>query len=122
MIVDDNPSIRFLISALVTDAGHEVVLQAKDGLEALNAYFYTNPDLLIVDYQMPIMDGISLIEEISKHDPNLKVLICTGSVEELKFDSRKSKDVQVITKPFDNDEFIESVSAALESNLSSGRL
>ncbi|WP_339301790.1 hypothetical protein NSQ80_06125 [Paenibacillus sp. FSL K6-2441] len=46
LIADDSPSIRFLISALVTEASHEVVLQAKDGLEALNAYHETNPDLL----------------------------------------------------------------------------
>jgi two-component system, chemotaxis family, chemotaxis protein CheY len=113
MIVDDSPSIRNLISILVTQAGHEVVLQAKNGQEALKAYSETNPDLLIVDYQMPIMDGISLIQEISKDDLYLRVLMCTGSIEELKCDSRMSGDVLVISKPFDNDDFIESVSAAL---------
>ncbi|KIL41933.1 hypothetical protein SD70_03375 [Gordoniibacillus kamchatkensis] len=54
LIADNNPSIRFLIAVLVTKSGHEVVEQANDGLEALNAYSKTNPDLLIVDYKMPI--------------------------------------------------------------------
>jgi two-component system chemotaxis response regulator CheY len=113
MIADDSTSIRQLISILVTQAGHEVVLQAKNGLEALKAYSETNPDLLIVDYQMPFMDGISLIQEISKNHPYLRVLMCTASIEELQSDSRMNRDVPVISKPFDNDDFIESVSAAL---------
>jgi two-component system, chemotaxis family, chemotaxis protein CheY len=113
MIVDDSPSIRNLISILVTQAGHEVVLQAKNGQEALKAYSDTNPDLLIVDYQMPVMDGITLIQEISKDDLYLRVLMCTASIEELNCDSRMTRDVPVISKPFDNDDFIESVSAAL---------
>lgn len=113
MIVDDNFSIRLLISTLITDAGHEVVLQATNGQEALNAYFNTKPDLLIVDYQMPVMDGISLIEEITKDDPAVKVLLCTGSIEELGNDTRIPKDVAVLSKPFDNNEFLGLVTAAL---------
>jgi two-component system chemotaxis response regulator CheY len=113
MIADVSPSVRFLMSTLVIQAGHEVVLQANNGCEALNAYFETNPDLLIVCFQMPIMDGISLIEEIMKEDPAAKVLMCTGSIEKLQCDSRMDKGVTVIAKPFDNNDFIESVSTAL---------
>jgi two-component system chemotaxis response regulator CheY len=113
MIADDSPSVRFLISTLVIQAGYEVVLQANNGREALNVYFETNPDLLIVGFQMHIMDGISLIEEIMKEDPAAKVLICTGSIEKLQCDSRMDKGVTVIAKPFDNNDFIESVSTAL---------
>ncbi|NHN34961.1 response regulator [Paenibacillus agricola] len=115
MIADNSPSVRFLISILVTQAGHEVVLQANNGREALNVYFETKPDLLIVDFQMPIMDGISLIEEITKEDPDAKVMICTGSIEKLQCDSRMNKGVTVIAKPFNNKDFIESVSTALKN-------
>lgn len=113
MIADDSPSVRRLISILVTQAGHEVVFQANNGLEVLNAYFEANPDLLIVDFQMPIMDGISLIEELAKEDPHAKVIMCTGSIEKLQSDSRMNKDVMVIEKPFDNNDFIQSISTVL---------
>jgi two-component system chemotaxis response regulator CheY len=43
MIANDIPSVRFLISILVTQAGHEAVLQANIGREALNAYLETIP-------------------------------------------------------------------------------
>ncbi|WP_276358082.1 response regulator [Cohnella caldifontis] len=115
MIADDNPSVRLLISALVTDAGHEVVLQAKNGQEALSAYFNAKPDLLIVDYRMPVMDGISLIEQITKVDPEVKVLLCTASTDALGNDSRLIKDIAVISKPFDNNEFLGLVAVALEN-------
>jgi two-component system chemotaxis response regulator CheY len=59
------------------------------------------------------MDGISLIKEIAKNDPDLKVLMCTGSIEKLQFDSRMNKGITVIAKPFDNNDFMESVSTAL---------
>lgn len=107
MIADDNPSVRFLISALVTQAGHEVVLQAENGLEALNAYFEANPDLLIVDYQMPILDGISVINAITRDAPDARVLMCTGSIDKVKCDLMMNKDITVISKPFDIDEFIQ---------------
>lgn len=115
MIVDNNPTIRLLISILVTQAGHEVVVEASNGLEALGVYFKTNPDLLIVDFQMPIMDGIALINEILKVDPDVKVLMCTGSIDQLQSDLRMKKNVPMVTKPFDNDDFIESVTAVLET-------
>lgn len=114
MIVDDNFSIRLLISALITDAGYEVVLQATNGQEALNAYFNTKPDLLIVDYQMPVMDGISLIKEIKKDDSAVKVLLCTGSIDVLENDGL-TKDIAVLSKPFDNNELLGLVTAALEN-------
>jgi len=113
LIADDNPSIRLLISALVTEAGHEVVLQVKDGIEALKAYYETNPDLLIVDYKMPILDGITLINEITKDDPEAKVLMCTGSFEEIENVKRLKKGVMVLPKPFDINEFNESVATTL---------
>ncbi|MCY9667553.1 response regulator [Paenibacillus alginolyticus] len=116
LIADDSPSIRFLITTLVTEAGHEVVLQAKDGLEALNAYYETNPDLLIIDYKMPIMDGITLIDEITKDDPDAKFLMCTGSFEEIENVIRLKKDVKVLQKPFDINEFFESVATTLANH------
>jgi two-component system chemotaxis response regulator CheY len=113
LIADDSPSIRLLIAALVTKAGHEVVLQAKDGLEALKAYHETNPDLLIVDYKMPILDGITLVEMIIKEDPRARILMCTGSFEELKNTIRLKRGVIVLPKPFDIKEFFDSVAKTL---------
>jgi len=114
LIADDNPSIRFLISEIVSKAGHEVVLQAKDGLEAIKAHKEMRPDLLIVDYHMPKLNGISVIHAIVQNDPEAKIVLCTGSIEELESD-RMIINLPILTKPFNNNDLIQTIEILLKN-------
>ncbi|WP_019121853.1 response regulator [Brevibacillus massiliensis] len=113
LIAEDHPTVRMLISELVTNSGHEVVSEVGNGLEALHSYFVTKPDLMIVDYQMPCMDGISLIEEVLKIDSGVKVMVCSAAIDQKEIRSRINKNIPVVTKPFDNDKFVTSMLFAL---------
>lgn len=83
LIVEDDPLLR---------SGLEVVVQAEDdlrvcataqnGLEALEAIRRRRPDLVLLDLQMPDMDGITFIEEVRKQDADLRILILTTFDEE----------------------------------------
>src|SRR3954468_21799742 len=56
VIADDSPTLRRIVSSVLTRDGHEVV-QAEDGVEAVQAVFRTQPDVVILDVQMPRVSG-----------------------------------------------------------------
>jgi CheY-like chemotaxis protein len=60
LLVDDDPDSREFVSRFLEKAGHSVRC-AKDGHEALNALGWAVPDLIILDYRMPDMDGVSVL-------------------------------------------------------------
>lgn len=67
MIVDDNPVVRSGLAALLaTDAEIEVVAEAGDGRRAVEAAHRLRPDLVLLDVWMPLMDGVTAAELLSK--------------------------------------------------------
>ena len=56
LIVDDNPDNLFVLENLLVHVGHRVI-QAQDGAEALRLAHTEGPDLVLMDLDMPIMDG-----------------------------------------------------------------
>ncbi|MEH3157745.1 MAG: response regulator [Sphingomonas taxi] len=78
MTVDDSPSMRMLLKAALTDLGYQV-LEAEDGVQALERLGGVQPDLLITDINMPRLDGFGLIEKVREQDRhrNLPILVLT---------------------------------------------
>jgi two-component system response regulator YesN len=77
MIVDDEIPAREILSYIINweDTDFRIVYSASNGKEALDRYSEIKPDLIITDIQMPIMDGLDLIEEIQKVNKFQKFLI-----------------------------------------------
>lgn len=68
LVVDDSRAMRRIVSRILEDAGFEV-LEAGDGQEALDvlATQETPPELACVDWNMPVMDGLTFINHVRKH-------------------------------------------------------
>lgn len=78
MLVDDHILIREGIKQLLEfDEGIEVIEQASDGLECLDKLKIVRPDILLLDINMPNMNGIEVLEELKKKNNPIKVLILT---------------------------------------------
>ena len=63
MIVDDEPDIRFLIKLTLEQAGHEVV-EAASGEEALQMIEKEEPDLMLLDINLPLLNGFQVLDEM----------------------------------------------------------
>lgn len=79
LIVDDHPAIREGLKAILsTQPNCDIVGEAADGLEALNLAERLQPDLVLMDLSMPLMDGIAATREIKKKWPETKILVFTN--------------------------------------------
>ena len=80
LVADDNAFSRELIRELLEPSGH-VIVEAQNGLEALELIRSTGPDLVFLDLQMPLQDGFGVIRELRKDDRfvSLPVVAVTAS-------------------------------------------
>jgi DNA-binding NtrC family response regulator len=81
-IVDDDSSVRDALKSILEQAGYDVMV-AQDGNEALAQINRASPDLLILDLNMPRVDGWDVLEELSTTQPLLPVIVITGMYDQL---------------------------------------
>lgn len=115
LIVDDEPDIRALVSEILEDEGYSVTT-AENGAAARQAFSQEAPDLVLLDIWMPDIDGISLLQEWSKHGLTCPVVIMTGhgSVETAVEATRLGAH-DFVQKPISLAKLLSIVSNALES-------
>ena len=108
LIADDHALFRDGLRSLLLAQGHEVVGEAKNGREAIELARQLRPDLLLMDVQMPELDGIAATRIIATEMPDMKVVILTASEEEAKlFDAIKSGAQGYLLKNLEADTFFE---------------
>jgi DNA-binding response OmpR family regulator len=112
LVVDDEADIRELLRELLGRAGYDVV-EAPNGSEALKVFYSQQPDFVILDVQMPVLDGwetLGRIREVS----DVPVLMLTARAEELdKVRGLRAGADDYLTKPFGRQELLARVSANL---------
>jgi two-component system chemotaxis response regulator CheY len=103
LAVDDSPSMRALVRATLEEAGYDVV-QASDGLEALEIARTRNVNLVLADVNMPRMDGVTLVKELRtlgtyKFTP---ILMLTTEIDaNRKAEAKQAGATGWLVKPFD---------------------
>jgi len=76
MIADDNFDMRLLVRATLGGDGRlDVVAEAEDGTTAVDAFLSTRPDVCVLDYRMPGLNGLEAATQILEEDPDAKVLL-----------------------------------------------
>jgi DNA-binding response OmpR family regulator len=77
LFVDDEESIRFLYKEEFEEKGYEVIL-ASNGEESLEKFAETNPDLVVIDIKMPVMDGMEVLKRVREQSGDVPVILCTA--------------------------------------------
>ena len=79
LIVDDNASMRALLSSLLTSRGYEVVAALEDGAGIMDVIRNTAPNIVCLDYHLPGRNGLDILREINESAPQIDVLFMTAS-------------------------------------------
>ncbi len=80
LIVDDEESIHLLYTEELEEEGYEIY-SAMDGPEALELVEKVNPDIVVLDINMPGMNGIEVLRKIKEMKPQLPVILCSAYPE-----------------------------------------
>ncbi len=114
LVIDDEKVNLDLISILLRNRGFRALV-ASSALEGLSIIEAEKPDLAIVDYMMPGMDGFSALKEIRRRFPDTYVIMFTGKgSEEIAVELMKAGASDYILKPFVNKDLIDRVQKVLQ--------
>lgn len=115
LLVDDEPHIRKYVGLILKQIGSPVIIEAANGEEALAAYQRENPDLVLLDVNMPKMDGIETLRRLKALDPDSVVVMLTslanrqtveqalefGAANYIRKDTPKEEIAQALTETID---------------------
>ena len=113
LIIDDELIILELTSIILRNRGYEIhtAMDAAVGIDMVGS---VKPDLVMLDYMMPGMDGFSALKEIRRNFPDSYVIMFTGKGnEELAVDLMKAGASDYILKPFNNQDLVERIENVL---------
>jgi len=115
LIVDDSVSIRQMMSFTLRRGGYEVI-EAEHGQDALDKLLGVTVDLMITDLNMPVMDGITLIQNVRKQ-PAMKtkpiLMLTTEGLSTKKEQGKAAGATGWIVKPFDPDKLLQTIAKVL---------
>lgn len=115
MIVDDSVVIREKLKILLTKAGHDVVAEAGNGLQAALLFTRLKPDIVTMDITMPGVDGLEGIRRIREVEPGAQVVVVSAmGQKDVIVEALKSGAAGFIVKPFDVNKVLSVMSAVEE--------
>ncbi|WP_026660227.1 response regulator [Butyrivibrio sp. AC2005] len=82
LIADDTTFMREMLKSSLDREKYEIIGEAKTGKEAVEQYKAKKPDLLILDINMPEMNGIDALTQVMEFDPDANVIMCSDQKQE----------------------------------------
>lgn len=110
MVVEDSAFMRKVITSAITRKGIENVLEAENGVDAVRYYALYMPELVIMDLNLPGLDGLSALREIRKIEPCAKILVLSANSQGWTIYRAKEEGASAyLIKPFTLEELQEVV-------------
>jgi signal transduction histidine kinase len=114
LVCDDNVDFLKVVAEMLKTHGHEPIM-AKTGNQALQKAAKLGPDLVLLDYRLPDMDGAEVLRELRRIDDKLPIIIMTGfGHEKLAAQVIKLGAMDYLAKPFKSGELLHSVEHTLQ--------
>lgn len=101
LVVDDSPAVRIRIRLMLEELGFHVV-EAADGKEALDRVKENPPELILLDLEMPVMDGMTFLKRYHQTGKGAPVIVCSTLNNMTKImEAIENGAAEYIMKPFD---------------------
>ncbi len=114
LIVDDAVFMRNTLKEIFTSQQFEIAGEAANGVEAVEKYKETTPDLMTMDIVMPFKNGIQATRDILAQDPEATIVICSAlGQESLVTEAIEAGATDFIVKPFRSENVMQVVQKAL---------
>ncbi len=114
MIAEDSNATRLVLKDSLKIGHHEMVAEAVDGVETIEKFNETNPDILLLDIAMPKKDGISTLKEIIAFNPDAKIIMITADENLSTIHQSAEAGAQAyIVKPFNFEDVLTAITMAL---------
>jgi PAS domain S-box-containing protein len=114
LLIDDDPDLRQVLGASMESLGYAVIA-ADDGAAGLEALNLRTPDLVVVDFAMPGMNGAQFATAARQLKPGLPIVFVSGYAETAAIEKAAGPNALVLRKPFRIDELESAISIALET-------
>jgi CheY-like chemotaxis protein len=102
LVVDDEIHIVHIVAIKLRNNGYEVI-SADNGAEALELALREKPDIVVTDYQMPVMTGLELVEKLREHDQTKDIPVIMLTARSFAIEQEKQQALQIsgcLSKPF----------------------
>lgn len=117
LIVDDSSLARRTVRQLLEEMGHTVE-EAVDGAQALERYFISRPDLVILDMVMGGMYGLDVLAKMRELNPEARVIVATADIQQsTREQARAAGAAAFVNKPINRQELSRLVAAVLSGEL-----
>lgn len=108
LIVDDNASMRDLLTSLLSSQGYTVVGALEEGNGVMDAVRKLSPEIVCLDYQLPGRDGLDILREINSSHPDIDVLFITASeAPDIEAKAADAGSAGFLRKPFGQKQVID---------------
>ena len=114
LVVDDSVFMRKVLKDILTKGGHQVIGEARNGVEAIEHYRKLIPDFVTMDITMPVMEGFEALKQIIQQDPGAKVMMCSWMGQQaMVVQAIQAGAKDFVVKPFQADRVLAAVKKIL---------
>lgn len=111
LIVDDEIHIVHVVAIKLRNNDYDVI-SAENGAEAFELACSQKPDIIVTDFQMPVMTGLELVEKIRQYDQTKDIPVIMLTARNFAIEDQQKEDLQIsqcLSKPFSPKELLESI-------------
>jgi two-component system, response regulator PdtaR len=112
LIAEDEALIRLDLKEMLEEEGYSVVAEVGDGQQAVDRAQELRPDLVILDIQMPVLDGLSAAEQIASSRVAPVIVLTAFSQRELVERARDAGAMAYLVKPFSKNDLVPAIEVA----------